>query len=136
MKFLFIIGSLLFLLVSCDPSVRYDRIIQNDSNHGIWIISPDSINSCQSISFDSILIPSNTTHKLETYSEIAGLLSQFENCNHICTDTLDTRITTNDSLKLNVGLESANPLWEYRIIKPGKAGVCECRLTITDTDIH
>jgi hypothetical protein len=135
MKLLFLIGSL-FLLVSCDPIVQYDRFIQNDSNHGIWIISPDSFNSCGSPSFDSILIPSNTSYKLEEYGEIAGRLSQFEDCAHICTDTLNTSITTNDSLELAFGLESGNPLWEYRIIKPGQTGSCECRLTITDTDIN
>ncbi|BDS11181.1 hypothetical protein [Aureispira anguillae] len=139
MKLFYLIGAF-FLLVSCDPSVTYTKVIENNSDHDIWLINRDSTLSCVELR-DSVLLSSHSIFELHIESDIGGSLRSYESCplsvsEWICPiDTIDTRIDGIDSLNVAFTIEE-NSNWQYSITKPGQNGKCECRLVINQGDIN
>lgn len=121
------------VLMSCDPSVSYTKIIDNNSSYDLWLIDQSEGATFQ----DSVLIPHNSSFELLRYVDFGGNVSAFENCTYYPedADSISTRIEGIDSLNLGFAINStAN--WVYSIIKPGRNGACECHLLITDNDIN
>lgn len=138
MKFPILIGALALLLTNCTTKTKYEKIIQNNSSHDIWLIHDQMANYCMTtLAFDSILVPRNTNLAIVSVSSAGVDVDHFSDCNFMCNDSLDTRIDTHDSLKLNFTINTKTPRWLYSVsIQDGAARECECRLTITDADIN
>lgn len=135
---------LLFTLVlisfmSCEPTVEYKRIIQNDSDYDIWIMNPyftgNFETSCRNILLDSVAIARKTSYTLEVQTSYRST-DFFNDCPFICLDTLNTRIHNRDTLSLRTELYPSDPKWEYKALQAGDNGACECRLVITNSDIN
>ena len=138
MKSLSIIPILFMLLISCDHDVHYSKTIINDSSHDIWIINPNPLAPCTNPSFDSTLVVKNTIYNYENSRYYDAVTTDFEDCRVImCTDTLQSRIATNDSLQLSFVIDR-NANWEYTESKGFTPALtdCECSLRIIDADIN
>lgn len=138
MKSLSIIPILFVFLISCDHDVHYTKAIINDSSHDIWVYNPNPLAPCTNPSFDSTLVVKNTIYRYESIRYYDETTTDFEDCSIImCTDTLQSRIATNDSLQLSFVIDR-NANWEYTESKgftPALTG-CECSLRIIDADIN
>ncbi len=124
----------LFIFTSCDPAVKYDRIIENQSSYDIWIYTDSSYMGYPPFVKDSILIKSQQVSHIVDIHKI-GRVTDFEDCT-VAEGALAAVIDQFDSLELDLDL-SSNENWTYTVIEEGtfKSGVCECRLIITDGDI-
>jgi hypothetical protein len=140
MKSLSIIPILVMLLISssCQHDSHYTKAILNDSSHDIWVINPHPLATCLNTSFDSTLVLKNSIYRYENQRYYDQAATDFEDCSIImCTDTLQSRIATNDSLQLSFVIER-NANWEYSEEKGFTPAItsCDCTLRITDADIN
>jgi hypothetical protein len=132
MKQLILSLGLIFIISSCDPGVHFERIIVNQSSHDVWVkvnqeVYPDFIE-------DSILIKKNSYSIVSARSGI-GRVDDLTNCG-FPEGTLSSGVITNDTLQVQKDLNT-NENWVIAVLKknlPG-GGECECRFTITDSDI-
>ena len=115
--------------MACDPTVDFNRIIQNNSDHELVYFydqMPDE---------DSVYIPSKsevivyTDHKL-------GTVSSFENCDQGVLD-IERLIVADSSRQLKFNLQDFER-WEFVVIEKDAAGggECECRLVVENEDIE
>ncbi len=124
-------------LISCDPGVRYDKIVENNSDHDLTIyIYPDSSNRYSYI-YDSasLSIPRHSETSIAKTTRL-GQTREFKDCNTYA-DSIKSKVDDNDSLKVTINIgDKAN--WKFTILKKawGDGGTCECRLKITNADIH
>ena len=120
-------------IISCDPGVKYDKIIQNDSDFDLLIIAyPESRFSSDNLfKDDSILIYKNTVTSILEVSGL-GQTFEYEDCNTYA-DSIVTKIIGNDALHLTIDLSDKSN-WTFSILdrtyKGG--GTCECRVKITN----
>lgn len=116
-------------MVSCDPSVDYDQIIQNDSDYDIWL----KVKSLYQ--FDSLLIPKR--EETIIFGEHGlGSPSQFVDCDSFISDT--TELLVKDSIGLQVLVDIDHlEFWTYTLLddKGYGSGTCECRFIISNDDI-
>ncbi len=123
---------IMMTLISCDPGVSYDKIIQNDSDHDIMLYvyrsSPDIGHYYIS---DSMKIGKHS--QISVYHEGGiGSVDEYEDCS-IYADSIKTRITDNDTLGLTLNLN--NPInWMYSVLDKNykHGGTCECRAIINN----
>jgi len=125
---LFYLISILFLCISCDIWYSYDRIVENNSIYDVWLISPNG--GCSGL-VDSILIPSNSSQTIDIGGHYGGLSNIYTSCPRFCTDTINSRIDTHDSLSLSFPIDR-NTNWQITVKKDG----CTCHLIINDSDIN
>lgn len=130
------LAGILFILVSCDPAVKYHKIIQNNTSYDIWLIRNDTTEVFANL-LDSVLVQSGSEFLLVEDADIGGVLEQYRNCPFYPEpeDTIKSRIEGNDSLKLSFVID-ANANWKYYILEPGRNGTCHCRLLINPEDIE
>lgn len=130
MKYSFFVA-ILFFLVSCDPSTNYERIIDNQSSHDVWVLS----NNDYPIYSDSILILHNTKTIISSDYSI-GQVSSYSNCG-FPDSTITSIIYGSDSLQVTLNFNPASS-WSFNIHEEHRngGGSCECRLVITDNDIE
>lgn len=129
--FLFLLTVSVFI-TSCDPGVKYDRIIQNSSTHDIIIYGYGI--KVDSNSIDSFYVDKYSVKSIMQYSYL-GTISNFEDCSFNY-DSLSAKIMDSDSLNLLLDLnDQAN--WNFNVIDEsfGGGGSCECRLIINDDQI-
>lgn len=129
--------NILFLLIvyliscsaSCDNSISYNKVVQNDSDYDIWVIMTSIYSET-----DSILITSLSEISIFNSWDIS-MYSDYENCRYpfVSLDSLSTRVNGNDTLNLNVDLND-NSIWIYNKLKKayGDPDECECRFIITN----
>ncbi len=119
-------------MISCDPGVAYDKIIQNDSDHDIKIyIYRNSVDIGYYYISDSIEISKHG--QLSVYHEgRIGSITEFEDCNTFA-DSIKTKITDNDTLSLTINLNDHSN-WVYSVLDKNykHGGVCECRAIISN----
>lgn len=125
--------------MSCEPTIEYKRIIQNDSDYDIWVKNPyyagGFVTSCRNIVLDSIPIARKTSYTLEVESSYRSV-DFYADCPFVCLDTFNTRIHNRDTLSLNINLYPFDSAWEYKVIQAGDNGACECRAIITNANIN
>ena len=117
-------------LVSCDPSVDYDQIIQNDSDYDLWL----KIKSLYL--YDSLLLPKRE-ETIVFGDHGLGTPLTYVNCDSFYSDT--TELLVKDSTHLKVTLDIGDlELWTYSLLEKYSfgGGRCECRLIITNDDIQ
>lgn len=117
----------------CDPLTSYQRVIENNSSHDIWIYTNQNV--LNDIQIDSFLIEKNSE---KTIAELTtkGDLEEFENCG--LADSMITASVVSDSfMVLNKDL-NAKGSWSFTVLEEGlsTSGDCECRLSIYDADFQ
>ena len=128
--------SLLFILASCkDPSVKYNQVIQNDSDYAVWLKVYDRPDSVGTVFFavDSFLIESKgEINLLERYGH--RNMSQFDPCK-MYLDSISVR-AADTTLVLNKNLNSDTNYVFTEVDKNRKGGgTCECRATFKNSDL-
>ncbi len=120
------------LLSSCDPGVSYERIIENNSSHDIWIITGN--NDHPGFTQDSFSISTNSEMVISSY-DFLGQTSDFEDCEMV-DSSLVGGIVGNEALSISKDLNSASS-WSFSVLKRTSmgGGDCECRLKLSDADI-
>ena len=118
-------------LSSCDPGVRYDKVIQNDSDHDLILtIYPDSVSRFYTM-YDSTIV------RIPKHSEVSiagitrlGQKREFQDCSTYA-DSIRCKVMNNDCVTLtkNVGDKSN---WTFKVLQDdwGDGGICECRCII------
>lgn len=129
--------SLLFILASCkDPSVKYNQVIQNDSDYDVWLKVYDRPDSVGTVFFavDSFLIESKgEINLLERYGH--RNMSQFDPCK-MYLDSIGVR-AADTTLVLNKNLNSDTNYVFKEVEKNRKGGgTCECRATFKNSDLN
>ncbi len=132
MKQLILPISLIFIICSCEPNGRFERIIVNQSSHDIWIKTDTEI--YHTFIQDSIVIEKNSYAVVAKTSERHGV-SGFSECG-FPEGALTYGVLTSDTLHIQKNL-NASANWTFSIIEEHfkGSGTCECRLLITDSDI-
>jgi len=129
----FIFSCLTVFLLSCDPGVKYDKIIENDSDYDLLVIVyPDSKSGASTFfKGDSSVINKKTLTSIFEYSGF-GQTFEYEDCNTHA-DSIITKIVGYENLNLSIDLNDELN-WTFSILdrtfKDG--GTCECRVTITN----
>lgn len=115
-------------LISCDPGVTYNKIIQNDSDFRLEIYS------CGDTAKHMYSIPDHSEMSINGYEGL-GQAFEFENCDYY-TDSMVVKIYNKDSLHLSFDINDRSN-WTFRRIKKQfkDAGECECRVRIENQDI-
>ncbi len=133
-----LIGVLLpFVLTSCDPNVEYQQVVQNSSEHGIWLIMHDSYPHDEvyvdNYTQDSFYVAPNSETVLYAITRI-GKPGEYSNCD-LYADSITTRVEGYDTLRVTSNLNDTYS-WVFREFDRDKSGRCECRFIILDTDIE
>lgn len=128
--------SLLLILAACkDPSVKYNQVIQNDSDYAVWLKVYGRPDSTATVFFtvDSFLIESKgELVLLERHGH--RNMSQFERCN-MYLDSISVR-AADTTLVLNKNLNS-DTNYVYKEVEKNRkgGGTCECRATFKNSDL-
>ena len=132
-----ILACIALLFTSCDPTVEFHRVINNDSGYDLILYPNDSIG----YTFvgdrlpDSLYIPNNSFESLYTYIERGGI-SYYTDCPN---DFDSIRFVVDGNPNLSVTLDpmtSSN--WSFNLIEESKygGGECECVLYIEPQHIN
>lgn len=130
----FLIFALLTVMISaCDPGVKYNKVVQNDSDFDLMIyIYPESkVGDGSFYEYDSLQINKHTEASIYEYNGL-GQTFEFENCNTYA-DSIFATAWGNDTLDLNINLNDKS-LWIFSVLDKTfkKGGTCECRVRITN----
>jgi hypothetical protein len=123
----------IIILTACDPGVKYNKVVQNDSDFDIMVyIFPESkVGDGSFYKFDSIRI---NNHTEESIYEVSGLGQTFEydDCSTYA-DSIFVRVTGNDTLDFEFNLNDKSQ-WVFSILDESfkEGGICECRISITN----
>ena len=124
-------------LSSCDPGIKYNKIVQNDSDHDLKIyVYPDtSIGWSNLYKADTFLIIRHNQISIAEYSSL-GEANEFEGCDTYA-DSFSIQVLDNDTLHVNLNLKE-NSNWTFSRIKKGfkDGGECECRVIISNDRIN
>jgi hypothetical protein len=121
------------ILTACDPGVKYNKVVQNDSDFDITVyIFPESkVGDGSFYKYDSIRI---NNHTEESIYEVSGLGQTFEydDCSTYA-DSIFARVTGNDTLDIEFDLNDKSQ-WVFSILDESfkDGGLCECRVIITN----
>lgn len=128
MKFSYLL-ILASFLVSCDPSVDHDQIVQNDSDFDIWF----RVKSLYQ--YDSLLLPKRE-ETIIFGDHGLGSPRHYENCDYFFSDTTDLLVKDSIHMQVLVDIDSV-ALWTYTLLDDYGygSGKCECRFIITNNDI-
>lgn len=129
--------SLLFILAACkDPSVKYNQVIQNDSDYDVWLKVYEKPDSLATVFFavDSFLIKSKEELNLvERYGH--RNMTQFERC-RMYLDSISVR-AADTTLVLNKNLNIDTNYVFKEVDKNRKGGgTCECRTSFKNSDLN
>jgi hypothetical protein len=128
---------LLILLAACkDPSVKYNQVIQNNSDYDVWVRVYERTDSAATVNFtidsffvakgQELIILERNGHKN---------MSQFSPC-RMYADSISAR-AADTSLVLNKDLNSdANYVFSEVDKNKKGGGTCECRATFKNSDLQ
>lgn len=129
--------ALLLILAACkDPSVKYNQIIQNDSDYDVWVRVYERTDSTATVNFtvDSFFV----ARKSETIIlERNGHknMSQFQPCK-MYLDSIGGR-AADTLLFVNKDLNNDSNYQFNEVTKNKKGGgTCECRVTFKNSDLQ
>lgn len=124
--------SICFILISCDPGVFYQKIVQNNSPHEIKIFRYNNTisNSNKYILQDSFLLHAKT----ESILSRGGGLSEAPPCNSIV-DSFVVKVHSNQNLNVLTDLNKNNSWIRNSSGSSAKGFNVTCRATIADSDI-
>lgn len=133
-KLLILIFALFTIIVtSCDPGVKYTKVVQNDSDFDITVnIYPESkVGDGSFYKYDSIRINNHTEASIYEVSGL-GQTFEFEDCNTYA-DSIFARVRGTDTLNLDINLND-NSQWNFSVLDKTykEGGLCECRVRITN----
>jgi hypothetical protein len=121
------------ILTACDPGVKYNKVVQNDSDFDITVyIYPESkVGDGSFYEFDSLQINNHTEASIYEVSGL-GQTFEYEDCNTYA-DSILARIIGNDTLDLNINLNDKSQ-WIFSVLDKTfkQGGTCECRVRITN----
>ncbi|MDL2239871.1 hypothetical protein LJC69_05760 [Bacteroidales bacterium OttesenSCG-928-K22] len=125
------------LLTACDPGVSYHKIIQNESDFDVSVLSVrkgigiEYFNDNDSIYtlVDTLFVGKKSSIIIDEYEGI-GTVYGFACC-HNGSETLPMLVYFNDSVKLISDIYKLDN-WHFNILKKyrNEGGVCECRLIL------
>jgi len=127
----------LILLTSCDPGVTYSRVIQNNSDFEVKVISQtkapwylDGKDTVYNLP-DTIIIHKNATTAIFSENSI-GYVIKYQDCDFPY-EPMPAIVYFTDSIKSIPNILNVNG-WNFRIIKEDRSGggICECRLILTN----
>ena len=123
-------------LTSCDPTVEFHRLINNNSGYDLIVYPNDSI----SFTFvgdrlpDSLYIPNNFQDTLYTYRERGGV-SFYQDC-PVEFDSIRFVVAGDTNLSMTLD-PMTNTNWVFNLIEEqGGGGECECILNIEPQHIN
>lgn len=122
------------ILCACDPSSKYRKVVQNDSDYDVIVLLDGNV--MHGYISDSILVPSHSEVIIFKTTEM-GRTYEFKSCDQFLQDSIRIKIAGNDTL--HVLLDPSNPFsWTYFTLKENrrKYGECECRLQIRNELIN
>lgn len=134
---------LIIIVLGCEQPASHDVVIENNSDHNIWLITQNSSNFSFNTG-DSFLLLSQSEFVFNDFL-IDGSLDQFDQqCGLLgyTIDTLNTVVQDSGAIQLTLDLyQSSN--WTYNVIEPAKKGLgstkkgghSECRLIIQQQHI-
>lgn len=129
-KFYTMILRLLFVaivLVSCDPGVKYKKIVENRSEYDVTIYSYTSVVD-NPTPYDSVTILKKSNGVLYSYDGI-GQPDDFIGCESQ-TDSIYVKVLDYPNLKCTNDLSNASN-WVYlRLTSGSMGGECECRTAL------
>jgi hypothetical protein len=133
-KLLILIFALFTIIVtSCDPGVKYTKVVQNDSDFDITVtIYPESkVGDGSFYKYDSFRINNHTEASIYEVSGL-GQTFEFEDCNTYA-DSIFARVTETDTLYPDINLND-NSQWNFSVLDKSfkEGGTCECRVRITN----
>lgn len=119
--------------ISCDPSVSYNKIIENNSDYDLkFKVYPDSLNYLsQDYKTDTFVILKHTEYTIIHTSRMSQT-RQYQDCNTY-SDSISCKIIDYDSLHLAIHAKDEIN-WKFKVLKEtfGGGGNCECRLLINN----
>lgn len=122
---------------SCDPSVQYRRVIQNDSSYDlkISVFGGNRPNCKYQYDNDSLIVKSKSELTFASYSGL-GQTTEFNNCES-CADSIVVKIVGSNALRTTINF-NAPASWTFNTLRTSykSGGTCECRLQITDNEIR
>ncbi|TSJ46307.1 hypothetical protein [Fluviicola chungangensis] len=128
---------LLLILAACkDPSVKYNQVIQNDSDYDVWIKVYERTDSAATVSFtvDSFFVASKgETIILERNGH--KNMDQFKPCKMYVDSISGRAADTLLVLDLNLNSDSNYVFNEVDRNKKG-GGTCECRAVFKNIHLH
>ena len=125
------------ILTACDPGVKYNKVVQNDSDFDLTIyVYPESkVGDGSFYTFDSVQINNHTETSIFEYSGL-GQTFEFEDCNTFA-DSIFGRVIGIDTLDYVINLNDKSK-WVFSVLDKTfkKGGLCECRVRITNDMIR
>ncbi len=137
MKQILALIALPLILAACkDPSVKYNQVIQNDSDYDVWIRVYERTDSASTVFFtvDSFFV----ARKSETIIlERNGHknMAQFSPCKMYADSISGRAVDTTLVLDLNLNSDSNYVFNEVEKNKKG-GGACECRAIFKNIHLH
>ena len=121
------------ILTSCDPGVKYTKVVQNSSDFDITVyIYPElKVGDGSFFKFDTIRINNHTEASVYEVSGL-GQTFEYEDCNTYA-DTIFARVIGIDTLNSAINLNDKSK-WIFSVLDKTykEGGVCECRAIITN----
>ena len=125
-----------FLIVSCDPAVEYDKIVQNNSDYDVQVLRGIGywyLNGTDTVytPIDTLTVKKNSSRVI--FHELGiGSVYDYQDC-QLFIDSMPLLVYYSDSIKIIPNIHKMNH-WDYNIIKKYKnrGGVCECRMILTN----
>lgn len=121
------------IFVSCDPGIRFQKIIENQSDYDVKVYIYRDTSQYYEVSYlaDSFLIGN---HSEMVLAERVGLgqYYKFSDC-QLYVDSLKIMVLDNDSIIVNVDINKPAS-WHFRRTKAmsNGGGECECRLMLSN----
>lgn len=130
-------GGLAATLTSCDPSIEYQQVVENNTEYDIWLRVHDSYPHDEvyvdQYEQDSFFVAAKSEVVLYQIERI-GKTSDYANC-FLYADSITTRVADHDTLFVSGNLSDTYS-WEFNDYGRNSAGKCECRYTINAADIE
>lgn len=125
-------------LISCDPIVNYEKIINNQTDHNISLIVLGTDSLGNNVPVDTILINKQTEKVIYNEGGI-GQVQEYQNCPgaYYLSDSHKTKLDNDTLLSLDSILEMPSK-WKFKVIKESKVkgGSCQCKLIIHPENIN
>lgn len=130
-------GLLLFSMIfcACDQSTQHRKVIINNSDHDLVIVTRNTSADIVGYVSDSIFVGRHSRTAIFDMRQISRL-KDYKSCSAFA-DTLQAIIVGNNSLHLTLDLTDRSN-WNYftKQKEIGGGGECECQIGITNSDIQ
>ena len=125
---------LLFIFASCDPLVEYNKVIQNDSDYDVKVLTKSIVyidgKDTVYTQVDTIPINKGSSAVVFTFMGI-GSVHGYKDCRSSFV-SMQMLVYFSDVIKEISNIQKKNN-WNYRLIKECfGGGECECRMRLTN----